>query len=80
MQAYDLYPRARSVAASAGFVVKDSVSDNAKDVDFVVTCLPATQDVDDTLNMEGGIFDSVNKGTYICDVSTILPKASIKFA
>jgi len=77
---YDTVREVRESVASEGFDVKDSISATARDVDFVVTCLPATQHVDDTLNMEGGIFDSADKGTYICDVSTILPQASIKFA
>lgn len=49
------------------------------DVDYVVTALPRTQDVDEVLNMDGGIFETARKGTVICDTSTISPIASKEF-
>ena len=44
-----------------------------------MTALPATAHVEEVLTMDGGIFKSANKGTMICDTSTIKPSASAKF-
>lgn len=48
-------------------------------VDYVVTALPRTQDVEKVLTMDGGIFESASKGTVVCDTSTISPLASKEF-
>lgn len=48
-------------------------------VDYVVTALPRTQDVDKVLHMDGGIFENASKGTVVCDTSTISPLASKDF-
>ena len=45
-----------------------------------MTSVPATQDVEDLLKSENGIFKHAAKGTYILDTSTISPIASKKFA
>lgn len=55
------------------------MSDAVTDVDYVVTALPRTQDVEEVLHMDGGIFQSASKGTVVCDTSTISPIASKEF-
>jgi 3-hydroxyisobutyrate dehydrogenase-like beta-hydroxyacid dehydrogenase len=56
------------------------VAEAAKDKDFIVTSLPMTKHVEETLTKDGGIFKSAKKGTVICDTSTINPHASVKLA
>lgn len=57
----------------------ESVAEAVKDVEYVVTALPQTHHVEQTLTMDGGIFKSAQKGTLICDVSTIHPEGAKKF-
>jgi 3-hydroxyisobutyrate dehydrogenase len=52
----------------------------SSDVDFVVTSVPATGDVEEILKGQGGIFENAKKGTFILDTSTISPIASKEFA
>mmetsp|Transcript_15149 Transcript_15149/g.10641 ORF Transcript_15149/g.10641 Transcript_15149/m.10641 type:complete len:153 (+) Transcript_15149:258-716(+) len=52
----------------------------AKDVDFIVSALPATAHVDAMLKSDDGVFANANEGTFICDTSTISPLASKEFA
>ena len=42
--------------------------------------MPTTKHVEETLKKDGGIFEHADKGTMICDVSTINPHASAEFA
>ena len=44
-----------------------------------MTSLPKTEHVEDALKCEGGIFENIRKDTYVCDSSTIDPKASAGF-
>ena len=80
VKAYDISPEGLERASAAGIKVSDCYRQTAKDVDFIVTALPVTDHVDQTLNREGGIFEVANKGTYICDASTISPDASVRFS
>lgn len=48
-------------------------------MDYVVTALPRGPDVEKVLTMPGGVFESVQKDTLICDISTISPVSSRKF-
>ena len=77
---YDVNKDAINVAKEAGITMVETVAEAAKDKQFIVTSLPMTKHVEETLTKEGGIFKSANKGTIICDVSTINPHASVKFA
>jgi 3-hydroxyisobutyrate dehydrogenase-like beta-hydroxyacid dehydrogenase len=79
VQAYDVFPGAREAAKAAGLEVTEDEASCAKGVDFIVTCLPNGGIVGDLLTKEGGIFESADKGTLVCDVSTILPADSQKF-
>ena len=49
-------------------------------VDYIVTSVPATKDVEELLKSPDGIFKNAAKGTYILDTSTISPIASKEFA
>lgn len=49
-------------------------------VDYIITSVPGTKDVEGLLNGPEGIFSNAKKGTYILDTSTISPIASKEFA
>ena len=57
-----------------------SVKAAVADVDYVVTSLPRTTDVEHVLLSEDGIFASAKQGTFICDSSTISPIAAKEFS
>ena len=77
---YDINKDSIKRAEESGINVAATSADAAKDKDFIITSLPATKHVEDTLMRDGGIFKSAKKGTVICDVSTINPHASVRFA
>ena len=80
VKAYDLSPAAQERATAAGLTnVSNCYKSTAQDVEYIVTALPVTAHVDETLHREGGIFEVANKGTFICDASTISPDASVRF-
>jgi 3-hydroxyisobutyrate dehydrogenase len=49
-------------------------------VDYIVTSVPATKDVEELLKGPDGIFKNARKGTIVVDTSTISPLASKEFA
>ena len=51
-----------------------------KDVDYIVTSLPKTSDVENVLTSSDGIFDNAAKGTVIVDTSTISPMFAKEFS
>lgn len=79
VKGYDIGEKQRKACQEAGIPLADSIKDAVKDADFIVTALPKTEHVEGVLTMEDGIFDSAQKGAYICDVSTIAPHASKEF-
>lgn len=80
VKGYDIGDKQVQSAQEAGITVSASMSDACKEVDFIVTALPKTEHVEKALMGEGGIFEVANKGTCICDTSTISPVASAEFA
>ena len=80
VKAYDPNPAAAAAAAALGVEASADPAHVARDVDWIVTCLPRTEHVDACLNGDSGIFKAAGPGTFICDVSTILPAASRGFA
>ncbi len=52
----------------------------AMQVDYIITSIPATKDVEEVLKGPEGIFKNAQKGTFILDTSTISPIASKEFA
>jgi len=63
-----------------GIEAHDTVKAAVTDVDYVVTSLPRTTDVEEVLFKEDGIFATCKEGTYICDSSTISPIAAKEFS
>jgi len=58
----------------------DKIKDVVSDVDYVVLSLPRTQDVEEVLHQDDGVFAHASKGTYILDSSTISPVAAKDFS
>jgi len=80
VKAYDISEAGVARAEQMGIKASLNFADTAKDVDYIVSALPITANVEETLYREGGIFEVANKGTMICDASTIDPNASVRFA
>ena len=76
VKGFDLSPEARNVANEAGITTVDTLGEAAQDVDYVVTALPRTENVEEALKGDGGIYENAKQGTYICDTSTICPTTS----
>ena len=79
VKGFDVMPDARTAARDAGIPTVETLAECASDVDYVVTALPKTEHVESALKGEGGIFANARAGAYICDTSTIDPKASKGF-
>jgi 3-hydroxyisobutyrate dehydrogenase len=62
-----------------GVTPATSLADVAKDVDYIVTSLPRTKDIETVLYAKDGIFESASPGTYITDSSTISPYSAKQF-
>ena len=56
-----------------------TIAEVSKDVDFIVSSVPRTNDVEKLLHAEDGVFANASKGTYILDTSTISPIAAKEF-
>lgn len=80
VKGYDVTDFASKRAADDGVLVQSTIAETVKDVDYVVTCLPKTEHVAEALRSDEGIFANATAGTFICDTSTINPKASEEFA
>ena len=52
-------------ASEAGIKISECYKHISRDVKFIVTMVPTTEEVDLTLNREGGIFELAKKGTSI---------------
>ena len=76
---FDVGEKQRNSASEANIKVVDNIKDAVSDADWIITALPKTEHVEGVLTQEGGIFENAKKGTYICDVSTISPIASVEF-
>lgn len=62
-----------------GVTAAGSTAEVSKDVDYIVSSLPRTQDVQHVLHMDGGVFANAAPNTMILDTSTISPIASKEF-
>lgn len=67
------------IVSKKGVTAAKSTAEVSSDVDYIVSSLPRTQDVDHVLHMDGGIFASAAPNTMILDTSTICPIASKEF-
>ena len=92
VKAFDISPQSLEKCHEYGVKPVQSIAEVAQDVrfvaliyissqvDFIVTSVPATKDVEEVLQGPDGIFAHAKKGTYIVDTSTISPIASKEFA
>ena len=71
LKAFDLVPAVLDAAAKAGAGLAKSAAEAAKDVEVVVTMLPAAQHVRQVYTGEGGIVGAVSPDTLLIDSSTI---------
>ncbi len=71
LTAFDLVPAAVEAARTAGARTVAAASDTARDVDAVITMLPAGQHVRSVYLGEGGVIAVAKKGTLLIDCSTI---------
>jgi 3-hydroxyisobutyrate dehydrogenase len=71
LKAYDLAPTLLARIVAAGALAAASPADAAKDVDIVVTMLPASQHVRAVYLGEGRLIQNAKPGTLLIDSSTI---------
>jgi 3-hydroxyisobutyrate dehydrogenase len=69
--AFDLSPKAVKAAEDAGAGIAKSAAEAAKDVDTVVSMLPAGKHVREVYLGDGGVLGAVKPGTLLIDCSTI---------
>ncbi|PKN46676.1 MAG: 3-hydroxyisobutyrate dehydrogenase, partial [Deltaproteobacteria bacterium HGW-Deltaproteobacteria-17] len=76
LKVFDLAPAAVAALVEAGATKAETARDAARDVDFVVTMLPAGEHVRSVYLGDGGLIASARKGTVFIDSSTIdIPSA-----
>lgn len=80
VKGFDLSEQTRTKAKGVGIIPVSTIAEASKDVDFIVTSLPRTSDVEKVLTDKGGIFENAKEGTFIADSSTISPIAAKEFA
>ena len=80
VKGFDLSEATRNKAKEIGITPCTTIAEVSKDVDFIVTSLPRTSDVEKVLMDKGGIFENAKEGTFIADSSTISPIAAKDFA
>lgn len=80
VKGYDLSEASLKKAEELGIKPSTTIKDVSTDVDFIVTSLPRTQDVEKILREDGGVFKTAAKGTCIVDTSTISPIAAKEFS
>lgn len=73
---FDVKKEAVSDLQKAGATGCSSVTEVVEGADVVLTMLPANQHVLDTYTKKGGILESVKKGAYLIDSSTVDPSVS----
>ena len=71
VSAFDLSPSALEAAVGAGAAGAASAAEAVRDVDAVVTMVPAGPHVRDVYLGAGGVLDAVRPGTLLIDCSTI---------
>lgn len=74
--AYDINASAVASLTAAGAVGAATVADMARQSSTIITMLPATKHVSETLRGPNGVFANAPKGALIIDCSTIDPVAT----
>lgn len=80
VKGYDLSEATLKKAEGLGISPAPTIKEVSSSVDYIVTSLPRTQDVEYILKEDGGVFASASKGTCIVDTSTISPIAAKEFS
>jgi 3-hydroxyisobutyrate dehydrogenase-like beta-hydroxyacid dehydrogenase len=80
VKGYDLSEATLKKAESMGIKPSTTIKDVSTEVDYIVTSLPRTQDVETILREDGGVFASASPNTLIVDSSTISPIAAKEFS
>lgn len=80
VKGFDLSQQALDAAKEMGVTPVQSIAEASKNVDFIVSSLPRTSDVEKALMDKDGVFANANEGTYIVDSSTISPIGAKEFA
>ena len=71
VKGFDLVPASVKAAEKAGVTAVPSIAEAARDVDVVITMLPAGEHVRQVYMGDGGVFSAARKGTLAIDSSTI---------
>ena len=80
VKGFDLSDATLKKAEEMGVSPSTKISDVSTNVDYIVTSLPRTQDVEVVLRDDDGVFASASTGTCIVDTSTISPLAAKEFS
>ena len=80
VKGFDMSEDVRAKAKEMGIHPTSSIAETSKDVTYIVTSLPRTQDVQNVLCSDDGVFQNASPGTCIVDSSTISPIASKEFS
>jgi 2-hydroxy-3-oxopropionate reductase len=80
LKVYDLSEDAVNFVIQSGAKAASSVKDAAGGVDFVITMLPDTPDVERVLTAPDGILSALQKGTIVIDMSSISPVETRRLA
>jgi len=80
VKGFDLSPATLEKCKTMGISPSTTIKDVASGVDYIVTSLPKTADVENVMNMKDGILESADKGTIVLDTSTISPVACKELA
>ena len=73
-------PATAEKASAAGIGLRATLADLARDVDFVVTMVTTSSDVEELVMADGGLLGAMRPGTVLVDMSTIAPDTSRRLA
>ena len=76
--AYDVRQSAAEELQAAGAIVAANVADASRPSDMIITMLPDTPHVEETVFAPGGLLQAPPAGKLIVDMSTISPQATQK--
>jgi 2-hydroxy-3-oxopropionate reductase len=76
VRAFSRGAHSRQVAAAQGVPIVESIADAVSNVEFVVTMLPDTPDVEQVTSGDDGILANISRDALYIDMSTISPRAT----
>ncbi len=80
VRVYDVNPAAMGPTVGLGAIPATSCLDVSRDVDFVISMVPDSPDVEVAYLGEAGVLAGVRKGTVLVDMSTISPGTAVRVA